>query len=132
MRNGMQVRSGHIIFDEKVQFKDLAPVYSELFLKFLRESDQVPEEEEYMNMLLKENLMYLEKNRKPEGYNRMGRMRLIFPLTKEHITFYIYSLHENDDVWRITQILSKLLQRKGLKHEIEWNKMLLYKLKKKK
>lgn len=130
MRNGMQVRSGHIIFDKKVQFKDLAPVYGELFLKFLRESNQIPEEEEYLNMLLKENLMDLEKNRKPEGYNRMGRMRLIFPIMDDRISFYIYSLHENDDVWRITQIISKLLQRKGLKHEIEWNKMLLYKKKK--
>lgn len=129
MRNGMQVRSGHIIFDKKVEYKDLAPVYSELFLKFLRESDQIPEEEEYMHMLLKENLMDLEKNRKPEGYNRMGQMRLVFPIT-EHITFYIYSPYENADVWRITQIISKFLQRKGLNHEMEWNKMLLHKKKK--
>ena len=76
----MKVRSGHIQFEKGVKYKDLLPVYKELYMKFLRETGQLPEEEEVTNMLIKENMIDLEKGKKPEGYNRQGRMRMIFPI----------------------------------------------------
>ena len=76
----MKVRSGHIKFEKGVKYKDLLPIYKDLFLKFLRDTGQMPEEEEITSMLINENMMDLMKGKKPEGYNRQGRMRMIFPI----------------------------------------------------
>src|SRR3989442_126783 len=66
----MRSRSGHIKFDKKVKWKNLAPAFRPLFLKFLEETQQMPEDAESLDVLLEENLRDLRSNRKPEGYNR--------------------------------------------------------------
>jgi hypothetical protein len=103
----MKAESGHIIFKEKFKYRDLQHCFDELMKVFLEETDQMPDEDEILQMFLRINMMDIEKNRKPEGYNRRGRMRLVFPLTKG----------------RIAERLSKILKKAGIPHAIEWDKL---------
>lgn len=126
----MRARSGHIKFDEKIKYSDLLPIYREVYQRFLEETDQIPEEEpEYAEILLEQNLLDLRSNRKPEGYNRSGSMRLIFPISDE-VEFYFYGRGMNTEVPRVTELVSKMLKKEGLKHKVEWDQMILYQKKK--
>ena len=126
----MKGRSGHIVFDRKVTFRQLLPVFRPMFLKFLEETQQMPEDPESLDVLLEENLRDLRKGRKPEGYNREGAMRLIFPLTDTRIEMYVYSKTRTTDVPRVVEMISRMLQKAKLKHAIEWDKLTLYQEKK--
>ncbi|MCK4444758.1 MAG: hypothetical protein KAW09_09455 [Thermoplasmata archaeon] len=100
-----------------------------MYERFLEETDQIPEEEpEYADILLEQNLLDLRSNRKPEGYNRSGTMRLIFPISDE-VEFYLYGRDTDTEVPRVTELVSKMLAKEGLKHTIEWDQMLLIKKK---
>ncbi len=129
------MRSGHITFEGKVEYKDLIPIYEDLYIKFLEDTDQMPEEEEVTHMLIKENLIDLERNKKPEGYNRQGRMRLIFPMQYEddQLELYIYGHYHSAkslEVARVTESMSRFLKSKGFDNDIDWDKMLIHKYKK--
>ncbi|MBI4416554.1 MAG: hypothetical protein HY557_06195 [Euryarchaeota archaeon] len=126
----MKVRSGHIVFDRKVTWKQMLPVFRPMFLKFLEETQQMPEDPESLDVLLEENLRDLRRGRKPEGYNREGTMRLIFPLTDKRIEMYVYSRTRTTDVPRVVETLSRMLQKAKLKHTIEWDKLTLFQEKK--
>lgn len=131
----MKVRSGHIKFEGKVKYKDLVPIYKDMFIKFLEDTGQMPEDEEVANMLIKENLMDLERDKKPEGYNRQGRMRLIFPMQgpREQLEFYIYGHYHSAkslEVARVTESMSRFLKSKGFDNDVDWDKMLIHKYKK--
>ncbi len=125
----MKVHSGHLLFNKSVKYEDLAPLYSELLKKFLVESGQMPEEPEALNMYIKGNLIDLEKNRKPEGYNRQGKMRMIFPIKEDKsMEMYIYASLKVTDVNKVTESISAYLSHKGLKHDLEWDKMEILKM----
>jgi len=126
----MKVRSGHLVFDRKVTFRQLLPVFRPMFLKFLEETQQMPEDPESLEVLLEENLRDLRRNRKPEGYNREGNMRLIFPIPDRRIEAYVYSKTRTADVPRIVEMMSRMLQKARVKHTVEWDKLTLYKEKK--
>ncbi|TLZ49882.1 MAG: hypothetical protein E6K18_07595 [Methanobacteriota archaeon] len=126
----MKVRSGHIVFDRKVTYKQLLPTFRAMFLKFLEETQQLPEDPESLGVLVEENLRDLRRGRKPEGYNREGAMRLIFPITDKRIEMYVYSKTRTADVPRIVEMISRMLQKGKLKHTIEWDKLTLYQEKK--
>jgi hypothetical protein len=126
----MKVRSGHLVFDRKVTFKQLLPAFRPMFLKFLEETQQMPEDPESLEVLLEENLRDLRRNRKPEGYNREGTMRLVFPITQKRIEMYIYSKTRTTDVPRVVEVMSRMLQKAKVKHSIEWDKLTLYQEKK--
>jgi len=119
----MKAESGHIIFRDKFRYKDLQPVFEELMKAFLDETDQKPDEDEILQMFLRINMMDLEKNRKPEGYNRRGRMKLVFPLTKGKKQLYIRADSKTAETVRITERLSKILKKAGVPHTIEWDKL---------
>ncbi len=121
----MRARSGHIKFDKKVKWKNLVPAFKPMFLKFLEETLQLPEDLESVEVLVEENLRDLRLNRKPEGYNREGVMRMIFPLSNE-VEFYIYGRGKTVEVARVTEQVSRVLQKYRLKHTIEWDKLLLF------
>lgn len=121
----MRAKSGHIKFDKKVKWKNLVNAFRPLFLKFLEETQQQPEDSESVDVLVEENLRDLRSNRKPEGYNRDGIMRMIFPIT-ERVEFYIYSRGKSMEVARVTESLSRVLQKYRLKHTIEWDQLTLY------
>ena len=126
----MKVRSGHLVFDRKVTFKQLLPVFRPMFLKFLEETQQIPEDPESLEVLLEENLRDLRRNRKPEGYNREGTMRLVFPITPKRIEMYVYSKTRTTDVPRVVEVMSRMFQKAKVKHAIEWDKLTLYQEKK--
>lgn len=128
----MKVRSGHLMFSKKVQFKDLIPVYKEMYMKFLEETNQVCEDPETTSAIIETNMLDLRNNRKPEGFNRVGNMRMIFPITDDSaVQFYIYGQSKSADVARVTETISKFLQKKGFDHEVQWDRMLLYREKEK-
>lgn len=126
----MKVRSGHILFDRKVTWKQLLPAFRPMFVKFLEESGQMPEDAESLNVLLEENLRDLRRGRKPEGYNRDGTMRLIFPIRDRKIEMYVYSRTRTADVPRVIETLSRMLQKAKLKHTVEWDKLTIFQEKK--
>lgn len=121
----MRARSGHIKFDKKVRWKNLVPAFKPVFLKFLEETQQLPEDMESVEVLVEENLRDLRLNRKPEGYNREGAMRMVFPISNE-VEFYIYGRGKTVEVARVTEQVSRVLQKYRLKHTIEWDKLLLF------
>lgn len=118
----MRARSGHVKFDKKVRWKNLVPAFRPLFLKFLEETQQMPEDVESVDVLIEENLRDLRNNRKPEGYNREGAMRMIFPIT-DRVEFYLYGRGKVLEVARVTEQLSRVLQKYRLKHTIEWDQL---------
>lgn len=121
----MRARSGHIKFDKKVRWKNLVPAFKPMFLKFLEETQQLPEDMESVEVLVEENLRDLRLNRKPEGYNREGAMRMVFPISND-VEFYIYGRGKTVEVARVTEQVSRVLQKYRLKHTIEWDKLLLF------
>lgn len=90
---------------------------------FLQETDQMPDEDEILQMFLRINMMDIEKNRKPEGYNRRGRMRMVFPLTKGKKQMYLRADSKTAETVRVTERLSKILKRAGIPHTVEWDRL---------
>ena len=121
----MRARSGHIRFDKKVHWKNLLPAFKPMFLKFLEETQQMPEDMENVDVLVEENLRDLRLNRKPEGYNREGLMRMVFPISAD-VEFYIYGRGKTVEVARVTEQVSRVLQKYRLKHTIEWDRLRLF------
>ena len=119
----MRSRTGHIIFPKKMKYMDLVPVYKELYMKFLQETGQLEEEEERNHMLVRLNLLDLEKNRKPEGHNRNCRTKMIFPITEGNIQFYIKGHARSTEVTKVTESLSELLRANDIDHKLEWDKL---------
>jgi len=119
----MRADSGHIIFKEKFRWKNLSGCMEELLRVFLDETDQLPDEEEILRMFLRINMMDIEKNRKPEGYNRRGRFRMVFPLSGTRKQFYIRADSKTAEVVRITERLSKILKKAGVPHTVEYDKL---------
>ncbi len=115
----MKATSGHFMLDSRVQFKDLAEVFPDILVTFLEETDQMPDDEDVLQMFIYLNQQALEKNRKPEGYNRKGRMRLVFPIGSHE--FYVKSSTASTELVRITEKIGKMLGKAGVKHSIEWN-----------
>ena len=102
------------IFDEKISYKDLAPVYTELYKAFLVWAKQED------SSLLELDLNDLKEDRKPAGYIRNGSMKLIFPILKEeeNIEFYIYN-KEPGYMNMVIKDIGSILKRYNLKHEIK-------------
>ncbi len=121
----MRARSGHIVFDDKIRFKDLEPIFRELLTLFLEESDQVREDPEFLEIIVEENLRDLRRDRKPEGLNREGPMRLVFPIGDRR-EFYVYGKGRGVEVPQVTEALSQFLRKKRLKHDVTWDALLLF------
>ena len=126
----MKARSGHILLDTKRSYKDLVRVYPEIHKRvvemnrpFVKESDPLLPE-----VLLEENLRDLKGDRKPAGYNRQDAfgLRLIFPMVDERRTeFYFTKPARCQEVVQITEQVSVLLRRRGIKHTVEYDRLPL-------
>ena len=79
----MRAHSGHIRLERSVTWRKLLPAFRPMFMKFLEESAQLPQDPEILGVLIEENLRDLRNNRKPEGFNREGAMRLMLSLPTE-------------------------------------------------
>jgi hypothetical protein len=115
----MKATSGHFVFEESFQYSDLAEIFPEILTTFLEETDQMPDDNDVLQMFIYLNQQALRKNQKPEGYNRKGRMRLIFPLGSRQ--FYLKSNIAGSEVVRLSERVSKILTKAGVKHTLQWN-----------
>ena len=126
----MKARSGHILLDVKGSYVDLVRVYPDIHRRvvemnrpFVREADPLLPE-----VLLDENLRDLKGNRKPVGYNRQDPfgMRLIFPLADERrVEMYFAKPTRCQEVVQITEHVSQLLRKRGIRHTVEYDRLPL-------
>lgn len=122
--------SVHFILKGKSDYKDLAPVFPEILRSALVIADQVPEEEE-LTMIIQLNLDDLEKNRKPEGYIRKARIRMVFPLDRKE--FYLQSYNPKIvDLGKIKETVSEILTRGGVGFDVTEDDDILFDLPSKK
>jgi hypothetical protein len=117
--NTVKAESGKIKFAGNFKYRQLRDLFPSLLKTFLQETDQMPEEEDILEMFIELNMRDIRENRKPEGYNRKGRMRLIFPIGKYEM--HLIGNSSTTEVVRITEHLSKMLQKHGIKNTIEWS-----------
>jgi hypothetical protein len=115
----MKATSGHFIFDEDFQYSELAEAFPEILTTFLEETDQMPDDDDVLQMFIFLNQQALRKNEKPEGYNRKGRMRMVFPLGSRQ--FYLKSNLAGSEVVRLSEKIGKILTKAGVKHTLQWN-----------
>ncbi len=114
----MKSHSYHFILKGKAEYKDLVPVFPDILKTILAENDhfQNDEDEESREMFIELNMFDLEQNRKPEGYNRKGKYRLIFPIGT--IEFYLISLvAKPNDVKRVGDRIADILSTTNIKFE---------------
>ncbi len=111
----MKVYSNHFILKGDSDYKDLAPIFPEMLEAFLTEIGQMPEDEEIFEMFVELNMIDLRRNRKPEGYNRKGRIRMVFPVGSRE--FYIKCFNKGTDMSHITQRISEQLAEAGVDFE---------------
>ena len=126
----VKARSGHILLDAKRGFADLVKVYPEVHRRIVEMNRPFVKESEPLlpEVLLEENLRDLRAGRKPAGYNRQDPfgMRLIFPISDERrIEFYFAKPMRCQEVVQITEQVSQLLRRRGLKHAVEYDRLQL-------
>ena len=122
--------SVHFILKGKSDYKDLAPVFPDILRSALVIADQVPEEEE-LTMIIQLNLDDLEKNRKPEGYIRKARIRMVFPLDRKE--FYLQSYNPKIvDLGKIRETVSEILTRGGVSFDVTEDDDILFDLPSKK
>ena len=108
----MKVSSKHFVLKGKSDYKDLAPVFPDILKMFLESIDQMPEEED------------LEMNRKPEGYNRKGKVRLVFPMDSKE--FYIKTYGKASDLVPIADRISEMLTAANIKFDVKDNDRIDY------
>lgn len=112
----MAKTSVHFILKDGSDYKDLAPVFPDILKSVLVQADQVPEEEEF-TMILNLNMDDLEQNRKPEGYIRKARVRIVFPMDRKE--FYVQSYSpKHVDLEKITNSVSSLLSGANVKFDV--------------
>lgn len=111
----MKIFSSHFILKGKSDYKDLAPVFPDILKALLKEIGQVPEEEEILQMFIDINVMDLERNLKPEGYNRKGKIRLIFPMDRKE--FYFKSYTKLTDIAKLSEEVGGILTKAGIKFD---------------
>ncbi len=124
----MKYWNGHIIMED-VEWKDLDGVWEDILRMFFKETKQFRENPEMIDIVIRENEIDIKNNRKPEGFNREGKMRIVVPISDKK-EFYVYRGVYSDDVRVITEKISKILSEREIKHNYEWNDMLLFKIKK--
>jgi hypothetical protein len=115
----MKVFSVHFVLKGKSDYKDIAPVFPSILMAFLKEIGQVPEEEEILQMFIELNMVDLQRNRKPEGYNRKGKIRMIFPMDRKE--FYLKSYSKTTDMTKLTDTISALLTSANVKFTVLQN-----------
>ena len=118
--------SVHFILNDKSDYKDLAPIFEELLVSALTVADQVPDAEE-LQMIVNMNVSDLSENRKPEGYIRKARIRMIFPIDRKEFYFQSYN-PKAVDLSKIKEGTSQILSKAGIGFEITEDDYILFDL----
>ena len=109
--------SYHFIFKKGTEYKDLVPAFPDILGIILKENDHFQgneaSDEENREMFELLNIQDLQENRKPEGYNRKGKYRLMFPL--DRVEVYIKStVAKPADIKRVAEKVKEILSASGL------------------
>jgi len=118
-KGNMKAVSTHFVLRDGSDYKDLAPIFPNILNMLLTEMDQIPEDEEILEMFMEMNVSDLERNRKPEGYNRKGKIRLVFPMDRKE--FYIRTHSKNTDISSLGDRIAGLLKDAGIKFTVLQN-----------
>jgi hypothetical protein len=126
----VKARSGHILLEGRRSYKDLVRAYPEIHKRVVEANRPFMKETEPLmpEVLLEENLRDLRADRKPAGYNRQDAagMRLIFPIPADgRPEFYFYKAFRAQEIVQITEQVSVLLRRRGIKHQVEYDRLAL-------
>ena len=124
----MKIWNSHFMLKNH-QWKDLECVWGDMLRYFFKETRQFTEEPEEVDIIVEENMIDIKHNRKPEGFNREGRMKIVVPLSNKR-EFFIYRGVYSDEIRVVTEKISKFLAERGIKHNIEWNDMKIFYMKK--
>ena len=117
-----KIHSYHFILDKGTEYRDLVPVFPDILNLILAENDhfQKPEDEERHEMFVYMNMSDLQDNRKPEGYNRKAKYRLIFPT--DNMEFYIKSFTAKPaDLANVAERIGEMLSAAKIKYEMAEN-----------
>ena len=126
----MKNYSGHIIFEDNFQWKDLEKYFPDIWEIVESESKLNVEEKQYDDILLELNMEEIRKNRKPCGYRRENtRFKMIFPQDKKELTIYRNIISE--EIEELTEKVAHEIRNKKIKYSLEYDKLLSIKLKKK-
>ena len=120
----MKVFSTHFVLTGKSSYKDLAPVFPDILNMLLVEIEQLPEEEEIMQMYIEQNMSDLLNDRKPVGYNRKGKVRIIFPIESKE--FYIKSYNKGTDIVSIAEKISEILDAAKISYDINNDDLIAF------
>lgn len=113
--------SGHIIFPEKFEWKQLEKSFRGLLELFFNETGEMEDEPDHKEVIILLNLQDIKNNRKPEGYTRESKLRMIFPLYRKEIT--ILSPLPETYVRDVTEAISKYLISNKIRHVLEFDQM---------
>ncbi|MFP3255501.1 MAG: hypothetical protein RXP30_03615 [Thermoplasmata archaeon] len=128
----MKAHSGHIIFDGKFSWKSLEKIYPDLFKLFVKEARLLPGDMNIPDIVLYENMNDIKKGRKPEGYNREGKLRFYF-VENENKEMVIVrdKAVPCEETREVTEKISKFLSEKKIKHRVEFDKLYMIELRRK-
>ncbi|WMT51892.1 MAG: hypothetical protein RE471_03190 [Ferroplasma sp.] len=126
----MKNYSGHIIFEDNFQWRDLEKYFPDIWEIVESESKLNAEEKQYDDILLELNMEEIRKNKKPFGYRRENtRFKMIFPQDKKELTIYRNIISE--EIEDLTEKVAHEIRNKKIKYTIEYDQLLSSKLKKK-
>ena len=126
----VKARSGHIILEARRHYSELQRAYPEIHRRVAEANRPYAKESEptIPEVLLEENLRDLKADRKPAGYNRSDAfgMRLVFPICDpKRPEFYFSKPLRCQEVVQITEEVSQLLRRRGVRHTVEYDRLPL-------
>ncbi len=126
----MKNYSGHIIFDNNFQWKDLERYFTDMWEIIEEESKLTVEDKQFDDILLNMNLEEIRKNKKPFGYRRENsKFKMIFPQDKKEIT--IYRNIPSEEIEVLTERVAHEVKNKKIKYSIQYDQMASHKIKKK-
>ncbi|MCL4453931.1 hypothetical protein [Ferroplasma sp.] len=126
----MKNYSGHIIFEDNFQWKDLEKYFPDIWEIVESESKLNAEEKQYDDILLELNMEEIRKNKKPFGYRRENtRFKMIFPQDKKELTIYRNIISE--EIEELTEKVAHEIRNKKIKYTVAYDQLLSSKLKKK-
>ena len=110
------------ILKDGYDYKDLAPIFPDVIRYILEENGhfQTEEEADMNEMFVEINMQDIRANRKPEGYNRKAKFRLMFPEdTKE---FYIKEYANNGkEIKRVGTKIDEFLASADIGYEMKYD-----------
>ena len=121
--------SGHIYFTDEFHWKDLEKAFPEIWDIIAGETKQNQEEAQYDQITLELNLAEIRKDKKPIGYIKDGaKYRMVFPEDRKEMI--IYRGGPSEEIRELVESVTKILKNKKIKFQVDYDKMLLYEIRK--